>query len=307
MIQDIAPHKYDSCYRSQKPQDGDYALYIKDNKALLIERTFADDRDLAETDKSLPGEDRKRTQMEIPAIKELEEFLTEVKDHAGYLFSIDDKAYFLIEDFDNGMTDAEAPASMSWQGTQYFRQMEPMYQGFAAITATQLWRWKDSRRFCGHCGCPTIHSETERALVCPKCGQIEYPKISPAVIVAITNGDKLLMSRYRDRPYGGYALIAGFVEIGESFEETVHREVMEEVGLKVKNVRYYKSQPWAFSDTEMIGFFAELDGDDTIVLQEDELSEADWYSKEEIADDKLSISVGSEMKMFFKYGTASVF
>lgn len=290
MIQDIAPHKYDNCYRSQSPKDGDYALYIKENKALLIERTFAEDSQL----------------LEIPQIKELEGWFPTIRDHTEYLFSIDDIAYFLIEEPKDSKAEGETPPSMCWQGSQYFRQMEPMYQGFAAITATQIWRWKQARRFCGHCGCSTIHSETERALVCPKCGQIEYPKISPAVIVAITNGDKLLMSRYRDRPYGGYALIAGFVEIGESFEEAVHREVMEEVGLKVKNVRYYKSQPWAFSDTEMIGFFAELDGDDTIILQEDELAEADWYSKEEIADDKLSISVGSEMKMFFKYGSSSV-
>ena len=144
----------------------------------------------------------------------------------------------------------------------------------------------------------------ERALVCPVCGQTEYPKISPAVIVAITNGNKLLMSRYRvnHSTYRGYALIAGFVEIGETFEETVRREVMEEVGLKVKNIRYFKSQPWAFTDTEMIGFFAELDGDDKIRLQEDELSEAGWYTREEIPDDARLISVGTEMKMYFKYG-----
>ena len=183
------------------------------------------------------------------------------------------------------------------------RAMEPMYQAFAAITATQIWRWRESRRFCGHCGAKTTESRTERALVCPVCGQIEYPKISPAIIVAITNGDKLLMSRYRDRPYRGYALIAGFVEIGESFEETIRREVMEEVGLKVKNIRYYKSQPWAFTDTEMIGFFAELDGDDKIKLQEDELSEAGWYTRDEIPDDDTGISVGGELKMAFKYKT----
>ena len=110
------------------------------------------------------------------------------------------------------------------------------------------------------------------------------------------------MSKYRGRTYRGYALIAGFVEIGETFEETVHREVMEEVGLKVKNIRYFKSQPWAFTDTEMIGFYAELDGDDSIRLQEDELAEAGWYTREEIPDDEVLISVGSEMKMAFKYG-----
>lgn len=295
MIQDIAPHQFDNGYRNEQPKNTDFAFYIKDNKALLLSERSK------RTEQPVPADDKEP--YKIPTIGELEAFSPGVKQHATYLFSIDNKAYFLLDDLEN--RDAEVPPCLKWQSTQYFRQMEPMYQGFAAITATQLWRWKQSRIFCGHCGCKTIHSDTERAMVCPECGQIEYPKISPAVIVAITNGDKLLMSRYRDRPYGGYALIAGFVEIGESFEETVHREVMEEVGLKVKNVRYYKSQPWAFSDTEMIGFFAELDGDDTIRLQEDELSEAGWYRKDEIADDNLSISVGSEMKMFFKYGERS--
>ncbi len=90
------------------------------------------------------------------------------------------------------------------------------------------------------------------------------------------------------------------------FEETVRREVMEEVGLKVKNIRYYKSQPWAFTDTVMIGFFAELDGDDKITLQEDELAMAGWYTRDEIPDDAGEISVGSEMKRVFKEGKDSL-
>lgn len=271
MIQDIAPHVYDSTYRIRQPEKADFVLYIKGNQTLL--------------------------HSSIPTVEELESYFPGMKEQLIFLFTIDDRAYFLLED-----VKGEIPSHMEWQGTQFFRTMKPEYQSFAAITATQLWRWRDSRRFCGHCGTATEHSKTERAYVCPACGQLEYPKISPAVIVAITNGDKLLMSRYRDRPYRGYALIAGFVEIGESFEETVHREVMEEVGLKVKNVRYFKSQPWAFTDTEMIGFFADLDGDDTITLQEDELSEAGWYHREDIPDDDSMISVGSEMKMAFKYG-----
>ena len=129
------------------------------------------------------------------------------------------------------------------------------------------------------------------------------------MIVAVTDGDRLLMSRYRvsHNPYRSYALIAGFVEIGETFEDTVRREVMEEVGLKVKNIRYYKSQPWAFSDTEMIGYFAELDGDDAITLQEDELSEAGWFHRSEIPDEEVLNSIGSELKMVFKYGSMEAF
>lgn len=144
--------------------------------------------------------------------------------------------------------------------------------------------------------------KTERSMVCTSCGHTEYPKISPAVIVAITNKDKLLMSRYAHGTYRRFALIAGYVEIGETFEDCVRREVMEEVGLKVKNIRYYKSQPWAFSDTVMIGFTAELDGDDTIRLQEEELSEAGWYTREQVIAYEPCLSVGHEMMAAFKAG-----
>jgi NAD+ diphosphatase len=144
---------------------------------------------------------------------------------------------------------------------------------------------------------------TERSMVCTDCGHTEYPKICPAVIVAIRNGDKLLMSRYARGTYRRYALIAGYVEVGETFEECVRREVMEEVGLKVKNIRYYKSQPWSFSDSVMIGFTADLDGDDTIRLEEDELAEAGWFSRDEIVEYPPYISVGHEMMKAFKDGT----
>lgn len=160
----------------------------------------------------------------------------------------------------------------------------------------------ESRRFCGCCGGKMAPGETERSMVCLKCGHTEYPKISPAVIVAIRNGDRLLMSRYARGAYRHYALIAGYLEIGETFEDCVKREVMEEVGLKVKNIRYYKSQPWAFSDTVMIGFVADLDGDDTIRLQKEELSEAGWFTREEIIEYPPYISVGHEMMKAFKDG-----
>lgn len=108
------------------------------------------------------------------------------------------------------------------------------------------------------------------------------------------------MSKYAGRPYTNYALIAGFNEIGESAEQTVAREVMEEVGLKVKNIRYYKSQPWAFSGSLLLGFFCDLDGSDRITLDRNELAEAGWFKRDEIAltDDHLSLT--REMIMQFK-------
>ena len=296
MIQDIAPHRYDNTYHIQKPGAQDYVFCIQKGRILL--RETAEEHVLT-----------------IPRREEIEAAVPELMDRAVYLFSVDEKPYFLVSvpekeaeeilaKLKEGAEKELEQLCYAWKTPTDIRAMEPMHQAFAAITAVQLWRWRQSRQFCGRCGAKTEESKIERALVCPVCGQTEYPKISPAVIVAITNGDKLLMSRYRvnHSTYRGYALIAGFVEIGETFEETVRREVMEEVGLKVKNIRYFKSQPWAFTDTEMIGFFAELDGDDKIRLQEDELSEAGWYTREEIPDDARLISVGTEMKMYFKYG-----
>lgn len=284
MIQDIAPHKFDLTFKHPKARDEDYILYIKNNRTLLKK----------------DGEENHV----IPRFSDFPKEKEALKETAYYLFTIDAAAYFYIRDMAQ-----EEEGGYEFCSTAAFRKMEPSYQAFAGITATQLHRWKESRLYCGHCGRKMEDSTIERALVCPSCGQTEYPKISPAVIIAITDGDRLIMSRYRvsNNPYRGYALIAGFVEIGETFEDTVRREVMEEVGLKVKNIRYYKSQPWAFSDTEMIGFFAELDGDDTIRLQEDELSEAGWFHRDEIPDETLMNSIGSELKMVFKYGSMDAF
>ena len=122
-----------------------------------------------------------------------------------------------------------------------------------------------------------------------------YPHISPAVIVAVTDGKRLLMARSKTSSYKRYGLIAGFVEFGESFEDTVKRELQEEVGICVKNLRYYKSQPWAFSGAEMVGFLAELDGDDTLTVDENELTEAKWFSRDDIPASESNISIAQEL------------
>ena len=277
MIQEIAPKTFDPAFRRQKPEEMDFLLHYEYNKVMLK---------------------KEGDRLMIPTVGELLEEAPEIAAKAEYLFSIDDRAYF-------GMPDMAVPEFGGYvmEGMQIFRKFDPMYQGFAGITGGQIYRFRESRKFCGRCGQRMEYSQTERAMVCPGCKQTEYPKISPAVIVAITNGDKLLMSRYAHGTYRHFALIAGYVEVGETFEECVRREVMEEVGLKVKNIRYYKSQPWAFSDTVMIGFTAELDGDDTIRLQEEELSEAGWYTRDQMEDYSPCISVGHEMMRAFKSGT----
>ena len=136
---------------------------------------------------------------------------------------------------------------------------------------------------------------------CPSCGLMEYPKICPAAIIAVIHGNRLLLSKYAGRSYTRYALLAGFTEIGETIEETVKREVMEEVGLRVKNLTYYKSQPWSFTDTMLFGFFCELDGDgEDVTLDTDELALAEWFEREDIPVKFEDCSLTNEMMLAFK-------
>ena len=142
----------------------------------------------------------------------------------------------------------------------------------------------------------------ERMLYCEACHNMEFPKICPAVIIGVTDGNRILMSKYAGRAYKKYALLAGFTEIGETVEETVAREVMEGVGLKVRNIRYYKSQPWSFSDTLLMGFYCDLDGDGAITLDREELALAEWFDREDIPDHMSTESLTNEMIMKFKNG-----
>jgi NAD+ diphosphatase len=147
----------------------------------------------------------------------------------------------------------------------------------AARFASHLLYWDGNTRYCGACGNPTIDKPDERAKLCPVCGTVTYPRISPAVIVAILDGDRILLAHNRRFISKFYSLIAGFVEIGESLEDCVHREVYEEVGVTVKNLRYFGSQPWPTPDSLMLGFVAEYAGGE-IRVQEQELYDARWFS-----------------------------
>jgi len=218
-----------------------------------------------------------------------------------YLFSIDEERFF--------MPDIRISKSiMPPEGYEchvtntLFRTAGPRHLAFAAVTAQALYKWYASNVYCGSCSADMAHSETERACICTKCEDIVYPKISPVVIVAVTHGENLLLTRYRDRPYRNYALVAGFAENGESFEEAVKREVLEETGVRVKNIKYYKSQPWGFTSTLLAGFFCELDGDPTIEFDENELSEAIWLPRGEIPPATLNIALTSEMIEVFRTG-----
>ena len=222
-------------------------------------------------------------------------------DACRYLFSIENQG--ITEKYFLGNSHMLTPQLMEkyeYRQQNVFRTMKPEDKAFAGITACQLANWYESTQFCGKCGTRLEHDKVERMMKCPKCGAMHYPKISPAVIVAVTNGDKILMTKYAGRDYKKYALIAGFTEIGETIEDTVRREVMEEVGIHVKNIRYYKSQPWSFTDTILMGFYCELDGEDTITMDAHELSVAEWIQRENIPTEYDGISLTNEMIMRFK-------
>jgi NAD+ diphosphatase len=146
--------------------------------------------------------------------------------------------------------------------------------------AMHVIRWLDTSRFCGRCGAATERVPTERAMKCAKCALTFYPRISPAIIVLVRRGDDALLARNANFPAPFYSTLAGFSEVGESLEETLVREVKEEVGVDVGDVRYFGSQPWPFPDSLMIGFFAEWKSGD-IRLDPTEIADARFFRRDE--------------------------
>lgn len=289
MIQDIYPHILNNQYLpDRQPEEDSYVILFRGKEVLLAEE---------------------ENSVAFPQLKDfrLDE---EQKGSLRYLLSIDGRDCFLLagdaffpEDEDSIGTPA-VPEGFAFRDTGKLRRMDlaPRENVFLEFTAHQLYRWYRDNRFCGTCGSRTAHSRTERAVVCTKCGRTVYPRILPAVIVGVKNGDRILMTKYADRPLAYYALIAGFTEIGETLEETVRREVMEEVGLKVKNIRYYKSQPWGIADDILMGFYCDVDGDDTIRIDRSELKEGQWFRREEVQLQPTDFSLTNEMMKEFKEG-----
>lgn len=174
--------------------------------------------------------------------------------------------------------DAIAPDGFTLQGLRelYGTLDEDLYA--LCGRAIQIVEWDRTHQYCGHCATPTTQLSHERAKRCPKCGLVNYPRLSPAIIVLVSRGEELLLARAPRFPPGMYSVLAGFVEPGESLEETVVREVREEVGIEVKDIRYFGSQPWPFPNSLMIGFTATYASGD-IVIEPQELVEAGWFSK----------------------------
>lgn len=272
MIQDIYPHRLDNHYYPERKASDDSTVFvIRENDVLVADNRFPFKRELG------------------------------TKDDLTYLFCLDEEQYYFLLDV-TGREDFQIPDGFEFTNIRTFRrsQSAPKHNVFLAYTAMQLARWYRDNTFCGRCGKKTCLDDKERAIRCG-CGNVIYPRIVPAVIVGITNGDKILVTKYKTG-FAHFALVAGFTEIGETLEETVAREAMEETGLKVKNIRYYKSQPWGVVDDILVGFYCDVDGGDTIKMDEGELKVAEWRRREDIELQPDEYSLTNEMMKMFKEG-----
>ena len=163
-----------------------------------------------------------------------------------------------------------------------------------AQRAFQLLYWRRTHRFCGACGGALARKSPECAMTCPTCGLDFFPRLNPVVIVRITRGDRILLARRARGTLPFYSVIAGFVEAGETLEQAVAREIQEEVGLTVNNIRYFASQPWPFPNNLMIGFTAEYAGGE-IHVDGEEIGEADWFSRDALPPIPSRISISRWM------------
>ena len=266
MLQDIGDKKFDCVYKPDAAVKNDDYILIYDKRNILF----------------FHGK--------IPTYAEIKEYIT---DKHTYLFSIDETAFYL----------GEMPVlccGADFVNTNALRKYPEKHLAFAGVTGLHLYTWYKNTKFCGACGSKLSHKKDERAMLCPECGNIIFPYMAVAIIVGVTNGDKILLTKYAGRDFTEYALIAGFTEPGESLEATVRREVFEETGLKIKNIKYYGNQPWGYSQSTLVGFFAELDGDNKITLDTNELSEGVWVNRKDVPDRDHNVSLTAQMMRAFK-------
>jgi NAD+ diphosphatase len=268
MIQDIAPHKLWNQFEERIPNEDSLCIICREGSIMIK----ADSPRLI-----------------LPTYSQVKDFVHKTI----YLFRVDELEYFLI-----------FADELILDGYDYFKiraisGMPEKATAFAIMTGYHLYVWYRDNQFCGRCGNITVPDHKERMLLCGNCGNMIFPKICPAIIVGVIDGDRLLMTRYSGRPGSSYALIAGFMEIGETPEDTVRREVMEEVGVKVKNIRYFTSQPWGVDSDLLLGYFAELVGSDEIHIDEHELSYGNWFKREDIHIEPNDISMTNYMIQAF--------
>ncbi len=274
MIHEIFPHRFDNRYVKPDSIDEDAVVLYYQERSVLLKTN---------------GEDP-----ELPRKSDLKNIQ---EADFTFLFTFNDVPCFLL----TKEPDALKPGLSYWE-LNFFRTVRRKEIAWVCIAGFHLLNWYANNRFCGKCGVETRHKSDERALVCPKCGLTVYPSIAPAIIVAIVCNDKILLARNTNFPGNWYSLIAGYVDIGETLEEALIREVKEEVGLDVWNIRYYKNQPWPLSGSMMIGFIAEADEQQPIMIDGKEIADAAWYKRGELPEHSLGLSIAGEMIGKFEKG-----
>ena len=270
MIQDIAPHVYANEFVAAEPTDAD-VLLCKRGGCMLVRQ----------------GEKG----VELPRVGEVPD-----APELVYGFAIDDARHFVA------LGSVEPVGDYEYVEVRSLRNAGPRHVVFAMLMGWQLAGWYEQNRFCGTCGSRLELVPTSRELACPTCSAVIYPRINPAVIVGVTKGDELLLTKYAHREFAHYALVAGFNEVGETIEETVRREVREETGLSVTNIRYYASQPWPYSGSLLLGFFCDAADDAEPHADGDELAVARWFRREDIPDWGDTAALTSQMKRAFHDG-----
>lgn len=212
-----------------------------------------------------------------------------------FAFMYDDKAFYLGHEVRKDII-------TKWLSALDIRQSLGYESAMMVSVALQFERFYSTGKYCGRCGKKMIPATDERAMVC-ECGFRKYPTIAPASITAIIDreNDCILLTKGINMT-SGYGLVAGFVEAGETFEECALREIKEEVGLQVKNLKYFGNQPWGFGDNIMVAFTAELDGDPTFTMQEKELKKVWWQPRSTIEVVERPLSIGHKMVQAFRKG-----
>ena len=278
MIQDIAPHRLANEFVPDAvPQEGEWVCYVRGQELAVryVENAEGGPDTFAFPRVGEPG---------LPS-----EGLT-------YLFALDGASVWLAPDA--GFAEPPAGYELVQNRALRFGGHGPRELMYAAYTAVHLGGWYHKNRYCGVCATPLAPHAALRALRCPSCGNLVFPRINPAVIVCVRDpeADKIVLTRYAR---GGVvpfdALVAGFVEIGETIEECVRREVREELGLEVKNIEYYKSQPWGTASDVLSGYWCDVDGDPTLHRDKKELGSAVWAGPDEIPGQPDDLSLTNEM------------
>lgn len=255
MIQNIGLHVLSTDFAKPKPKVTDFILLFTKTEVYVMPETGAlpTYRDWCE----LGGND----------------------DLLVHILDVDGIQFYTVLDLPEEMA-----AKFKKEIARYLRFVHPNWLRLAAVTGLHLYQWFQTHRFCGVCGAPMHPDNKELAMRCTNedCHSVTYPTVCPAVIVGVHDGERLLLTWSALQKNAIYALVSGYMSVGETFEETVHREVLEETGLHIKNLTYCGNQPWGFSGAQMIGYWAELDGSDEITLQREELKKAGWFTVDEI-------------------------